>query len=589
MPDAKRRRLRSKQAVPCHLHHASAGNASIGHPRPGAFGTAASQLATGVDDLANNASIGHGRQGANGSVADVQLITGVDATTVRASAGPCRQGATEAVVHQRVEVEAVSNHSASICHGRQGASDTVGYQPGTSADNQCCEAAMASPLKKAKHYVCSDIASSTSIGHRWQGVTDAAVSQQAAVEAANFYNASISHGRQGAGSPTGVRSGSSHEPAPAAAVPDGGSVEAVQAPSPQCVSRHRIAQFRSKIILVVGKCPLLAAELRKRCGGGIFIVSWEGPFNRHFRPNTKETMDWALRVADGAVAALVWSVPACLGAFNGDCLRNALEPWGTRDASPGGAGLLRVEALACNIGIEFMRCIADAGGTGVQLFRKSDNGLLREHCARRLGSEATVIGEAVVLGRAPFPDNAAAGSDRASQQEAARAVLLRVASVKAVRLSTEEEDLWHSSIAGDGPAGAGGILQPAERKRKPLAFPIVEPASICPDLDAARLRGEEAGGIPDVAEEHFDDDGPGDCWCGLEDDQQEDAKDDNVCETEALHQLIERNRSAALARRRAREEKQLQQAVADATVTVQNEGGVVSHSRLITLPGFAMR
>jgi len=251
--------------------------------------------------------------------------------------------------------------------------------------------------------------------------------------------------------------------------------------------------------------------------------------------------------------------------------------------------LLRVEALACNIGIEFMRYIADAGGTGAQLFRKSDNGLLREHCARRLGSEATVIGESVVLGRAPFPDNAAAGSDRASQQEAARAVLLWTSSVKAARLSTEEEDLWHSSIAGDGPAGAGGTLQPAERKRKPLAFPIVEPASICPDLDAARLRGEEAGGIPEVAEAHFDDDGPGDCWCGLDDDQQEDAKYDIERETEELHQLIERNRSAALARRRAREERQLQQAVANATVTVQNEGGVVSHTRLISLPGFAMR
>jgi len=122
-----------------------------------------------------------------------------------------------------------------------------------------------------------------------------------------------------------------------------------------------------------------------------------------------------------------------------------------------------------------------------------------------------------------------------------------------------------------------------------LAFPIVEPASLCPDLDAARLRGEEAGGIPKVAEEHPDDDGPGDCWCGLDDDQQEDAKSDYDRETEEMHQLIERNRSAALARRRAREEKQLQEAVASATVTVQNEGGVVSHTRLITLPGFATR
>jgi len=251
--------------------------------------------------------------------------------------------------------------------------------------------------------------------------------------------------------------------------------------------------------------------------------------------------------------------------------------------------LLRVEALACNIGIEFMRCIADAGGTGVQLFRKSDNGLLRDYCARRLGSEASVSGESVVLGQAPFPDNVAAGSDRASQQEGARAVLQRASPVKAVRLSTEEEDLWHSSIVGDGPAGVAGISQPAGHKRKPLAFPVLEPATICPDLDAARLRGEEASGIPDVAEEHYDDDGPGDGWCGLDDDQQEEKEVVNACETEALHQLIERNRSAALARRKAREEKQLQVAVASAAVLVQNDGGVVSRSRLISLPGFTMR
>jgi len=233
--------------------------------------------------------------------------------------------------------------------------------------------------------------------------------------------------------------------------------------------------------------------------------------------------------------------------------------------------------------------MADAGGTGVQLFRKSDNGLLREHCAKRLGSDATVCGESVVLGRAPFPYNVAAGSDRASQQEAARAMLQRTMPVRAVRLSTEEEDLWHSSIVGDGTADAGCSPQPAGHKRKPLAFPIIEPDAICPDLDAARLRGEAAGSIPDVAEELFEDDGPGDGWCGLDDDQHEDTLEVNACETEALHQLIERNRSAALARRKAREEKQLQLAVANAAVTVQNDGGVVSHTRLISLPGFASR
>jgi len=251
--------------------------------------------------------------------------------------------------------------------------------------------------------------------------------------------------------------------------------------------------------------------------------------------------------------------------------------------------MLRVESLACNIGIEFMRCMADAGGTGVQFFRKSDNGFLRDHCARRLGSVASVVGELVVLGQASFPANAAAGSDRASQQEAARAVLLRATSVRAARLSTEEEDLWHGTIVGGCSDRAGGNVQSTGRKRKPFALQIVEPASLCPDLDAARLRGEEAGDIPEAAEEHLDDDGPGDCWCGLDDDQQEDVRSDHDREMEEMHQLIERNRSAALARRRARQEKQLQDALASATVTVSDEGGVVSHTRLVTLPGFVTR
>jgi len=251
--------------------------------------------------------------------------------------------------------------------------------------------------------------------------------------------------------------------------------------------------------------------------------------------------------------------------------------------------MLRVESLACNIGIEFMRCMADAGGTGVQFFRKSDNGFLRDHCARRLGSVASAVGESVVLGQAPFPANAAAGSDRASQQEAARAVLLRATSVRAARLSTEEEDLWHGTIVGGCSERAEGNVQSTGRKRKPLALQVVEPASLCPDLDAARLRGEEAGDIPEASEEHPDDEGPGDCWCGLDDDQQEDARSDRDREMEEMHQLIERNRSAALARRRARQEKQLQDALASATVTVSDEGGVVSHTRLVTLPGFVTR
>jgi len=123
----------------------------------------------------------------------------------------------------------------------------------------------------------------------------------------------------------------------------------------------------------------------------------------------------------------------------------------------------------------------------------------------------------------------------------------------------------------------------------PLAFPIVEPASPYSDFDAARLRGEEAGGIPEVAEERLDDGGPGDCWCGLDDGQQEDVKSDYDGEFEAMHQQIERNRSAALAWRRAREENQRQNAAASATDTVQYEGEVVSHTRLVTLPGFVTR
>jgi len=251
--------------------------------------------------------------------------------------------------------------------------------------------------------------------------------------------------------------------------------------------------------------------------------------------------------------------------------------------------MLRVETLACNIGIEFMRCMADAGGTGVQLFRKSDNGVLRDFCARRLGNAASAVGESVVLGQAPFPTDAAAGSGRASQHEAARAVLLRASSVCAVRPSTEDEDLWYGSIIGSCPVQAEDKVQPTGRKRKPLAFQVVDPTSLCPDLDAARLRGEEAGVIPEAPEGRPDDEGPGDCWCGLDDDQQDEERSARDRETEELHQLIERNRSAALARRKARQEKMLQDALASAAVTVSDEGGVVSHSRIVTLPGFVTR
>jgi len=49
------------------------------------------------------------------------------------------------------------------------------------------------------------------------------------------------------------------------------------------------------------------------------------------------------------------------------------------------------------------------------------------------------------------------------------------------------------------------------------------------------------------------------------------------------------DRSTEPARRRAREERQLQIAVADAAVTVQNDGGVVSRTGMISPPGFATR
>jgi len=578
MPDAKRRRLRAKQTVPRLPQPANAGTVPADQPQQDTLDAVARHLSSEDGDPAcsprsHNAS---------------------------ASRFPVGAPASEIVANQPAGVEVNSVRPTSTRHVRQGVCDIGARLPVRSSYGQCFETpsprcqsqdseAMTSPSKKAKHHVSSDNAFSTPIGRSRQDVPDGSACQQGTAVAASFGISAPSQGRQGAGSSAGIRDGPSHETASPIKMPDVGTEEAARTPCPPCAPRYRIAKFRSKIILVVGKCPMMAAELRKRCGGGVAIVSWEGPFDRLFRLNAKETTGWALKVADGAVTALVWGSPACLGAFSGDCFRSASEPWGTRDTSPGGAGLLRVEALACNIGIEFMRCIADAGGTGVQFFRKSDNGFLRDHCVRRLGSVASVVGESVVLGQAPFPVNAAAGSDRASQQEAARAVLLRASSVSAARLSTEEEDLWHGTIVGGCSDCTGGNTQPTGRKRKPFALQIVEPASLCPDLDAARLRGEEAGDIPEVAEEHLDDDGPGDCWCGLDDDQQEDVRSDHDREMEVMHQLIERNRSAALARRRARQEKQLQDAVASATVTVLNEGGVVSHTRLVTLPGFATR
>jgi len=236
-----------------------------------------------------------------------------------------------------------------------------------------------------------------------------------------------------------------------------------------------------------------------------------------------------------------------------------------------------------------MRCIADAGGAGVQLFRKSEVGVLRDFCVKRLGNDATAVGESVVLGKSPFPADVAAGSSRASQQEAARAVLQWIPSVRAARPTTDDEDLWYGSIISTCPAQAVDKLQPAGRKRKPLALQIIDPTSLCPDLDAARLRGEEAGTVPEPPEERPDDDGPGDCWCGLDDDQQDEVISARDHEAEELHQLIERNRSAALARRKARQEKALQAALASAVVMVSEEGGVVSHSRIVTLPGFGAR
>jgi len=125
---------------------------------------------------------------------------------------------------------------------------------------------------------------------------------------------------------------------------------------------------------------------------------------------------------------------------------------------------------------------------------------------------------------------------------------------EAVLKGAEDEDFRHSLIAGGGPAGAG-----------------------------------EAVGCPDVAEEHLDVDGPGDGRCGLGNDQLAVAKDDNVCVSEALHHLAERNRGAVPARRRARVEEQLRLAVAYATSTVQDDGGVVSITMPIPLPGFATR
>jgi len=109
-PDAKRRRLRSKQTVPCHVGPSN-----------------------------HNALICHVRQGTPDPVV-IQPDTRVAATAVSSPTGLGRHDATEVAVIQPVEVEALSSYSASISHDRQGACDTVARLPITRGYDQCCEA-----------------------------------------------------------------------------------------------------------------------------------------------------------------------------------------------------------------------------------------------------------------------------------------------------------------------------------------------------------------------------------------------------------------------------------------------------------------
>jgi len=441
-----------------------------------------------------------------------------------------------------------------------------------------------------------------------------------------------------------VQAGEAEE-RPAAAAGDGqesgGAAEQSAAPR---VRRGRIAHAETKIVLVVGKCPVVTAELKSKAGSGFTIVAWQGPFDDQGRPNLYETRDWASRVAEGAVAAVIWAKPACLGAFCGEAFRSGEAPWGTACITVGIAGLLRLEALAFMMGVNFLAGLHDAGGVGVMLFHKDGGrGLLKAKAGRLLG-DGYAEGEAFVASSGlAVPSDAAIRCDRRVQKEMAQGMLAGVKGVAISRRPSEDEIAWFASFAEVELPVDESLPRSRRAKRKPFAFPLLLPGGpdeVCPDLNVIRLRADVAREVEEAAVAAADE-GPGDMYCGLDEPDEDEATvvagrdrgreaaeglDDVALQRiernraaalekrrqaeaamrdertdggegraaaealdEATLQRIEQNRSAAVARKRRAEAKRADAALRGLMVgraTTQEEDGVVSVVRRITLPHF---